>query len=110
VESLGDVDEIVHVADLHQAAAAEGGPVQLVARSQARRVRGRRLAAHVGVADLPDQNRLAELQRALADVDQAATVGDRFHEGHHDLDVVALDQSATQSSSVRSASLPVEMA
>jgi hypothetical protein len=38
------------------------------------------------------RDRLAELQRALADVEQAAPVVDRFHEGHDDLDVVALDE------------------
>jgi len=56
------VDEVVHVAHFDEAAVAERGLEQFVARGHARRMRGRSLAADVGVADFPYEYRLAELE------------------------------------------------
>ena len=48
--------------------------------------------ADIGVADLPCEYRLAELERPLADLNQAVAVVDAFHECGDDLDLRALDQ------------------
>ena len=86
------VDKVVHVAHLDEAAVAERGLEQFVARGHARGMRCRGLAADVGIADFPYEDGLAELERALAEGDQALPVGDAFHEHHHRIVFTALEE------------------
>ena len=73
-EQLGDVDDRLDVVDLDQAALAHGRAVEVVAAGHVGGVRGRGLDAGIGGAGLPDQHRLAGLERLAAEIEEAARV------------------------------------
>ena len=77
--------------NFNEGAGCEGGAVQLIVGGDVRRMRGGCLPSSVSVAYFPDQNRLAQLQRALAKPAQAVAVPDSFEIGRDDLDIVLLD-------------------
>ena len=73
-EQLGDVDDRLHVVDLDQAGLAHGGAVEIVAARHVGGVRGRSLDAGLRGAGLPDQHRLAGLERLAPHLQEAPGV------------------------------------
>ena len=56
----------------------------------------RRSPATAGIADLPDEDRLAQIKRALAEGEQAPSVPDAFHIRGDNFDVVLPEKKLDQ--------------